>query len=60
MGCVYWGCECRAVGCGMVGRVQGVAVRCGWVYRKGRACIDRMVEEKKEGEEGWKDWSCAR
>lgn len=33
-GCIYWGCECRAVGCGMVGRVQGVAVRCGWVYRK--------------------------
>lgn len=18
-GCIYWGCECRAVGCGMVG-----------------------------------------
>lgn len=34
----------------MVERVQGVAVRCGWVYRKGRACIDMMVDEKKEGE----------
>lgn len=32
-GCIWWGCECHAVGCGTVGTVQGVATaRCGLVY----------------------------
>lgn len=42
----------------MVGRVQGVAVRCGWVCRRGSVCIDSNGGGEKRGR--WKDWSCAR